>query len=227
MSKRRTAVQDERTRRARAILRVLKKLFSDRALKTALSYSTPWELLVAVILSAQCTDTRVNEVTKILFKKYPTLDAYVNASAKEFEKDIHSTGFFRMKAKHILGAARIVQERFGGTVPHTMEELLTLPGVARKTANVVLSSVFGINEGIAVDTHVRRFTIRFNLSDSTNPTIIERDLMQQILKKDWAMFSYYLILYGREMCPARRHDCANHPLTKIYPKAATMWPTAK
>jgi endonuclease-3 len=209
------------------MLRVLKKLFSDRTPETALSHTTPWELLVAVILSAQCTDKRVNEVTSTLFKKYPTLGAYVNASVKEFEKDIHSTGFFRMKTKHILAAAQKIQDDFNGKVPDTMEALLTLPGVARKTANVVLSNAFGINEGIAVDTHVRRFAIRFNLSDSTNPTIIERDLMKQISKKDWAMFSYYLILYGREICPARKHDCKDHPLTRVYPEAATRWPTAR
>ena len=155
--------------------RVLGELFTNA--KIALNYSNPWELLVAVILSAQCTDRRVNEVTSTLFSKYPTLSDYAKASLAEFESDIHSCGFFRNKAKNILVTSKVVKDVFKGDVPCTMKELLSLNGVARKTANIVLYNAFGINEGVAVDTHVRRLSIRFNLSDYTDPMRIEKDLM--------------------------------------------------
>lgn len=216
---------EERKKRMAVIQRKLKKLFPKA--RIALNYSTTWELLVAVILSAQCTDKRVNIVTADLFKKYTKLDDYVDADIKEFEKDIHSTGFYRNKTKNILAAAKKVKEDFGGEVPQTMKELLTLPGVARKTANVVLSNAFGKNVGIAVDTHVRRFVIRFDLSDYTDPVRIERDLMELVPEKDWNRVTYGFIEYGREVCPARKHECEGHPLTKIYPPAADTWPKAK
>jgi endonuclease III len=219
---------EEKKKRANSIVKKLKELFPDA--KIVLRYSTTWELLVAVILSAQCTDKQVNIVTVDLFKKYKTFADYVGASAsrqtvEEFELDIKSTGFYRNKAKNILGAARMVQEKFGGEVPRTMEELLMLPGVARKTANVVLGNAFGIVEGIAVDTHVRRLSIKLGLTEHTDPVKIERDLMELLPKKDWFFFTYGIIEYGRHICPARRHkDCAEHPLSKIYSSAATMWP---
>lgn len=214
-----------RKERFKKMDRILKKLFPD--VHIALNFSNNWELLVAVILSAQCTDKKVNEVTKMLFKKYKTLDDYVNASQETFEKDIKSTGFYRNKAKNILTAAKKVKEEFGGKVPDTMEALLSLPSVARKTANVVLGNAFGKSEGIAVDTHVRRFALRFDLTDSKDPKKIERDLMEIVPSVDWNTVTYRLIEYGRQICPARKHDCTDHPLTKIYPKAAANWPKSK
>jgi len=220
----------ERKSRAVKISKKLKELFPKA--KIALNYSNHWELLVSVVLSAQCTDKRVNIVTHELFKKYKKLDDYVKASASRrtietFQEDIHSTGFYRNKAKNILAAAKMVKSDFKGKVPDTMEELLTVPGVARKTANVVLSNAFGKNEGIAVDTHVRRFSIRFDLSDFKDPVRIEKDFMEIFPKKEWNKITYGLIEYGRQICTAREHDCKDHPLTKIYPKAASIWPRAK
>lgn len=201
------SVQEKK--RALTLLKELKKLFPHP--KIALKYSNNWELLVAVILSAQCTDKMANKVAEKLFKKYKTLDDYVNAKQGEFEQDIRSTGFYRNKAKNILKTARIVKREYGGEVPHTMEELLKLSGVARKTANIVLGNAFGIVEGIAVDTHVKRLSIRFGLSSHTNPEKIEKDLMELLPKKEWFTFTYRLIEYGRTFCSAR--TCPpNHPL---------------
>ncbi|MCL4392084.1 endonuclease III [Patescibacteria group bacterium] len=200
----------------------MKKLFPKASI--ALTYRTNWELLVAVELSAQCTDKKVNEVTKELFKKYWKLDDYVHAKQSEFEQDIRATGFYRNKARNILAAAKIVKEKFHGKIPRTMEEILTIPGVARKTANVVLGNAYGVVEGIAVDTHVRRLALKLGLTDHDDPVKIERDLMEIFPKKDWFKLTYWLIEYGRHVCPARPHDCINHPLTKIYPPAANIWP---
>ncbi|MDP2735377.1 MAG: endonuclease III [bacterium] len=208
--------------RALKIVRELRKLFPGA--RIVLVYSNNWELLVSVILSAQCTDKKVNEVTLQLFKKYRTLEDYLKAPPREFEKDIRSTGFYRNKAKNILGAARMIKERFHGKVPRTMEEMLELPGVARKTANVVLGNAYGLVEGIAVDTHVMRLARKLGLSEHKDPVKIERDLMKLVPKKDWFFLTYGLIEYGRHVCPARRHECSDHPLTKIYPNAANKWP---
>ena len=197
-----------RKRRANAIVRKLKKLFPKA--KIVLKYSNNWELLVSVILSAQCTDKKVNEVTEKLFHKYCMLKDYINADPKEFEKDIHSCGFFRAKTKNILAAAKIVQKKFKGKVPCTMEEMLTLPGVARKTANVVLGNAYGIVEGIAVDTHVMRLSQKLGLTIHKDPVKIEQDLMKLLLKKDWFFLTYGLIEYGRQVCRARSHDCKKH-----------------
>lgn len=217
-----TEVKKERKKRVVKMIRILRELYPDS--KTELNYKTNWELLVAVILSAQCTDKRVNEVTKKLFKKYKTLNDYMNADLKMFEQDIKSTGFYRNKAKNILGAAKVVKNNFNGKIPKTMTEMLTIPGVARKTANVVLGHVHNIYEGIAVDTHVRRLAIRFGLTDYKDPVRIERDLMSIIPKKDWQYVNHQMVMYGRYICRARKHDCTEHPLTKIYPKANTVWP---
>jgi len=214
-----------RTRRARAIARALAKLLPDA--KIALRYGSHWELVVAVVLSAQCTDKKVNEVTARLFKKYRKLDDYITTDQHKFEQDIRETGFFRAKTKNILAAARILKERFGGRVPCSMEELLTLPGVARKTANVILGNACGVIAGIAVDTHVKRFAQKFDLSDSRDPKRIERDLMALLPRAEWRTITYRLIDYGRHFCPARKHDCATHPLTKLYPRAGTIWPKAR
>ena len=178
-------------------------------------YSNNWELVVAVVLSAQCTDKKVNEVTEKLFKKYRTLDDYADADPKEFEKDIHATGFFRNKTKNILAAANMIRDDFGGKIPRTMEELLLVPGVARKTANIVLGNAYGIVEGIAVDTHVIRLSRLLGLTDHADAVTIERDLMQILPKKEWFAFTYRLIDYGRKYCTARRHDHAACPLSKI------------
>lgn len=213
----------ERQQRARRIVWKLKELFPKA--RIVLRYGSNWELLVAVQLSAQCTDVMVNKVTEKLFKKYRNLEDYTAADPKEFEKDIHSCGFFRNKTKNILAAAKIVQERFGEEVPRTMKEILTLPGVARKTANVVLGNAYGIVEGIAVDTHVRRLSQKLGLTSHSDPVKIEQDLMRLIPNKDWFFLTYRLIEYGRQVCPARKHkDCESHPLTKIYPQAANLWP---
>lgn len=181
--------------------------------KTALDYKTSWELLVAVILSAQCTDARVNIVTKKLFQKYKTIENYMNADLREFERDIFSTGFYRSKAKHILASARIVHTQFHDQIPRTMQEILTLPGVARKTANVVLSELYDIREGIAVDTHVKRLSQKYGLTDQKTPEKIEQDLMRVLPKDKWRRFSLQLVEYGRQYCPATKHDHENCPLT--------------
>ncbi len=187
------------------IIAAFKKLHPHATI--ALQYGSNWELLVAVILSAQCTDKKVNEVTAKLFKKYKTLNDYVKAEPQEFEKDIYQTGFFRAKTKNILAAAKMVKERFNGEIPKTMAEMLTLPGVARKTANVVLGNAYGVVEGIAVDTHVRRLAKLFGLTRHHDPVKIEKDLMALLPKKEWFDFTYRLIDYGRMHCTARcKHE---------------------
>ncbi|HEU4677748.1 MAG TPA: endonuclease III [Candidatus Paceibacterota bacterium] len=217
--------REERRKRVRAMNRVLRRLYPEP--KIALDHENDWELLVAVMLSAQCTDKRVNATTAKLFKKYRTVDDYARVSQGALERDIFSCGFYRNKAKNIRAAAAMVRDEFGGDVPRTMEELLRVPGVARKTANVILSNAFGVHEGIAVDTHVRRFAIRFDLSDFRDPVRIERDLLSIMPRSEWWGFNHRLVHYGRDYCPARRHDCVGHPLTKVYPKAAEIWPRAR
>jgi len=214
---------EERKKRAARINRELEKLFPES--KIELDYKNSLQLLVAVILSAQSTDKKINEVTRNLFKKYRTLEDYVKASNKEFEKDIFQTGFYRNKTRNILGAAKLIKEKYNGKVPATMEELLTLPGVARKTANIVLYNAYGVVEGIAVDTHVARLAKKLDLTDHKDPVKIERDLMEIMPKSQWADFNHRLVLYGRDICIRRVHkNCAEHPLSKIYPKAAITWP---
>lgn len=202
--------------RAAKIFKVLKKLFPRAGI--VLKYKSPWELLVAVILSAQCTDKKVNEVTARLFKKYRTRGAYMKARPKEFERDIYQTGFYRAKAKNILAAARIIKEKFGGKVPHTMAEMVTIPGVGRKTANVVLGNAYGVVEGIAVDTHVGRLARVLGLSHHMDPVKVERDLMALFPKKEWFRLTYLLIEYGRRYCPARRHGHEKCPLALFHKK---------
>lgn len=197
-------------RRAAKILAALKKIVPGAGM--ILHYSNPWECVVAVMLSAQCTDVQVNKVTEKLFKKYKTLDDYLSVRPFDFEKDIFSTGFYKNKTKHILAAARVIKERFGGRVPATMNELLTLPGVARKTANVVLGNSFGVVEGIAVDTHVARLSRRLALTRHSDPNKIEKDLMGLFSRKEWFLLTYYLIEYGRRHCTARVKDHSNCPL---------------
>ena len=203
----------KRRKKAAKIIAELKKIIPHA--KIALKYRNNWELLVAVILSAQATDKKINEITAKLFQKYKKFDAYVKADLREFEQDIRSAGFYHTKAKNILASAKLVKDKFGGKVPNTMENLLTLPGVARKTANVVLGNAYGVIEGIAVDTHVRRLTRELGLTNETNPDKIEKDLMQIIPKSEWFRFTYRLIDYGRNFCPARKKDRSRCFLDKI------------
>ncbi|MEK7637991.1 MAG: endonuclease III [Patescibacteria group bacterium] len=182
----------------------------------ALQYRTPWECMVAVQLSAQCTDKKVNEVTKALFRKYRALDDYVRAKPRVFERDIYQTGFYRNKTKNILAAAKMLKTKFGGKLPRTMREMLTLPGVARKTANVVLGTVYGVVEGIAVDTHVLRFARQWGLSTGKNATEVERDLMKLFPKKEWPALTYRIIEYGRMYSPARKKNHSDEPLARFF-----------
>jgi endonuclease-3 len=173
----------------------------------ALRHSNPWELLVATILSAQCTDKRVNEVTPGLFRKYPTIQDFAAASQQELGQDIRSTGFFNNKAKSVIGAARKILTDFGGEIPRDIDALLTMPGVARKTANVVLGTAFGIASGVVVDTHVQRIARRLDLTKQTDPVKIERDLMKIVPRGKWISFSHQLIHHGRGPCAARKPKC--------------------
>lgn len=187
--------------------------------KTALEFSSPLDLLVATILSAQCTDERVNAVTKTLFKKYRRPEDYANADIKEFENEIRSTGFYRNKAKNIIGACKLLVHKFDSRVPDNMEDMLELPGVARKTANIVLSHAFGVIEGIAVDTHVKRLSQRLGLTKNKDPGKIEKDLMAIMPEKYWSIFSDLLILHGRNICNAKKPRCAECTLNKLCPSA--------
>ena len=211
----------ERKIRIRKLDRALKKLFPKAEIE--LNFKNPLELLVAVQLSAQCTDRTVNRITEKLFKKYRTLEDYVKADPREFEQDIRSCGYYRSKSKNILGMATMLEKEFGGKVPRTMEEMLRLPGVARKTANVVLAEAHGVVAGITVDTHVIRFVRRFDLSDYKDPKKIELDLMLLLPKKEWPVFSPRVIHYGRYLAPARRYDILKDPLVRAYPKAGKVF----
>lgn len=186
---------------------------------TALDWSNPLELLVATILSAQTTDVTVNSVTPNLFAKYPNARAYADADPVELEGDIRPTGFFRNKAKSLQGMARALVEDHGGGVPRTMEDLVALPGVGRKTANVVLGNAFGIDEGVVVDTHVRRLSNRLGLSDEKDPEKIEKDLMRSVPQEDWTAFSHLLILHGRNVCKARKPACEDCIVNDLCPSA--------
>lgn len=183
--------------------------------RCALAHRSPWELLVATILSAQCTDKRVNLVTPGLFAKYPTPRDFASVRPEVLANDIRSTGFFNNKAKSIVGAAKKVVSEFSGQVPRTLEELLTIPGAARKTANVVLGTAYGIASGVVVDTHVQRITRRLDLTRNTDPVKIERDLMQVIPKEKWILFSHQTILHGRALCVARNPRCAQCLLSSL------------
>ena len=199
------------------IVKILRKHYP--ATCTALHFETPLQILVATILSAQCTDERVNMITPSLFKKYPTAREFAKARQEELELEIRSTGFFRNKAKNIIGAAQMICDDFGGKVPDTMEDLIRLPGVARKTANIVLSSGYKKAEGIAVDTHVKRLSERLGLSTQTDPEKIEKDLLVIVPKKDWLDFNYLLVNHGRAICIARKPKCPECPVQKLCPAA--------
>jgi len=200
--------------KALKIIRKLKELFPK--IKPSLNYSNNLELLVSTILSAQCTDKIVNKVTEKLFKKYKSVDDFVNANILELEKDIRPTGFYKNKAKNIIGTAKIIKEKFKGKVQDTMENLLTLPGVARKTANIVIYKCFGKIEGVAVDTHVKRLSNVLKLSNNHDQNKIEKDLMEVLPKREWMDFTFRIVEYGRKFCPAKKHDHKSCPLSKIF-----------
>jgi endonuclease-3 len=204
------------------IIRVLRREYPRS--RTALEFQTPLQILVATILAAQCTDERVNKVTPALFRKYPTAAAFAAADPEELEAEIRSTGFFRNKTKNIIGAARKIVADFGGEVPANMADLITLPGVARKTANIVLSSGYGIAEGIAVDTHVKRLSGRLGLSRQQDPEKIEQDLLKLVPRKDWLDFNYMLVNHGRKICQARQPRCPECPLRRLCPSAVKFFP---
>jgi endonuclease-3 len=204
-------------RRAIEILARLKMLYPDAT--CSLNYDTPVQLLVATILSAQCTDERVNLVTPVLFRHFPDARAMAEADLAEIETLVKSTGFYRNKAKNIQGACRLIMEQFGGEVPPVMEDLLKLPGVARKTANVVLAHAFGINAGVTVDTHVKRLSYRLGLTEQTDPQRVERDLMPLLPQADWENWSIRLIYHGRAVCNARKPWCDRCDLADLCPSA--------
>jgi len=203
----------ERKQRVRRILQVLDETYPGAT--CALAHRDPWQLLVATILSAQCTDKRVNEVTPGLFRKYPALTDFAHASQAELAQDIRSTGFFNNKAKSLIGAAGRILSDFGGQVPRTMEEMLIIPGAARKTANVVLGTAYGIASGMVVDTHVQRVSRRLDLTRQADPAKIERDLLKIIPQGKWILLSHQLIHHGRRLCSARKPRCLECPLQKI------------
>lgn len=203
----------EKKKRANLVNTELAKLFPDA--KTVLNFTSPFQLLIAVILSAQCTDKKVNEVTTVLFTRYPDAATLANAKQEDVEKLIFATGFYRAKAKNIIATANKIEKEFGGNIPQTMEELITLPGAARKTANVVLGNCFNVIVGMAVDTHVIRLANKFGLTESKNPIVIEKELTSMLPQKEWFVFTNRMIQYGRSYCPAIRHDHENCPITKL------------
>jgi endonuclease-3 len=208
-------------KRVRAILARLDAAYP--AATCALKHENPFQLLISTILSAQCTDVRVNQVAATLFPKYPAPKDFAYANPRELEKEIRPTGFFRNKTKSIIGASKKIVEEFGGVVPQSMEQLLTLPGVARKTANVVLGTAFGIASGIVVDTHVQRLSGRLDLSRNEDPKKIEQDLMRIIPQERWILFSHQLIWHGRRVCQARKPRCAECNLERVcYSKDKTV-----
>lgn len=208
-------VTDDRAARTKEIIRRLKREYPNA--ECALVHSNPFELLIATILSAQCTDARVNIVTAELFRKYRGPQDFVSVPQKQLERDIHSTGFFRNKAKNIKAASERIIAHYGGQVPRTMEELLTLAGVARKTANVVMGNAFGVASGVTVDTHVGRLSRRLGLTGHENPVKVEEDLKQLVPKRHWVIFSHWLISHGRAVCLARSPRCRECVLASICP----------
>lgn len=215
----------ERAVRAKKILAYLKKAYPIP--ETELVFKTPIQLVVAVMLSAQSTDKRVNQVTATLFKKYKTVSDFADADLPTLTQELSSITFYKNKARHIKLMASMIREEFGGKIPKTEEELVRLPGIAYKTAHVVLGELYGIWEGIPTDTHVRRFALKFDLSDQTFLTKISKELEQLIPKADWKYVNNGLVLYGRYICKAIPHPCEDHPLTKLWPPAALRWPKSK
>jgi len=202
-------------KRIQKIISILRSTYPKS--HTALTFETPLQILIATILSAQCTDERVNQITPMLFKKYRSAEAFARADREELEAEIRPTGFFRNKAKSIIGASKKIVEDFAGKVPDNMEDLINLPGVARKTANIVLSSGYNKSEGIAVDTHVKRLSERLGLSTEKDPDKIEKDLMRIVPREEWIDFNYMLVNHGRQVCQARKPRCSECPISHLCP----------
>lgn len=219
------STSEERKARAKKIVAYLKKVYPDP--ETELVFKTPIQLVVAVMLSAQSTDKRVNIVTKDLFKRYRTVNDFADADLGSLTEAISSITFYKNKARHIKATARMLRDEFKGKIPKTESELVRLPGIAYKTAHVILGELHGIWEGIPTDTHVRRFALRFDLTSNTELTRISKDLETLIPKKDWKYVNNGFVLYGRYVCKAVPHLCDEHPLTKVWPPAAGRWPKAK
>ncbi len=215
------SIELERKGRAKKIVGYLKRAYPEP--KTELNYKMPFQLVMAVILSAQCTDKHVNNVTKEFFKKYKTPKDIASAQPATIQKELSSIPFFRNKTKSIVGLAHILQDTYKGKIPKTEEELVELPGIGYKTAHVILGELFDIYEGIPTDTHVKRFARRFDLTNHTDLNKISKDLEALIPKKDWKYVNNGFVLYGRYVCPARPHECKEHPLTKLWPPAADRW----
>lgn len=211
--------------RARRVVSYLKRAYPNP--KSELCYNTPFQFAASVILSAQCTDKNVNRVTETLWKKYKTPKDFAKAKPAVLQKELSSIPFFRNKTKAIIGAAKEIEMRHKGTVPKSEEQLVALPGIGYKTAHVILGELYDIWEGIPTDTHVKRFALRFGLTKNRDLTKISKDLEALIPKRDWKYVNNGLVLYGRYVCKARPHDCKEHPLTNIYPKAGNVWPKSK
>lgn len=219
------STSEERNERAQKILAYLKKEYPEP--KTELHYQTPFQLVAAVMLSAQCTDKKVNEVTAALYTKYKTPDDFAKADLDTLIKETSGITFNAAKSKHLIEAAKVIRDQFDGVVPKTEKELVLMPGVAYKSAHVIMGELHQVWEGIPTDTHVRRFALRFDLTEQTDLTKISKELEALIPKTDWKYVNNGFVLYGRYVCPARPHPCEEHPLTKIWPPAANRWPKAK
>ncbi|HEY4487405.1 MAG TPA: endonuclease III [Candidatus Paceibacterota bacterium] len=223
--KRKAHLDKARRERARAIVAYLKKQYPKP--KSELIYKTPFQFVAAVILSAQCTDKVVNRVTKTLYKKYRTSRDFARAKPAIFTKEISSIPFFRNKAKAIIGAAKMIVDEYASKIPDNVQQLQELPGVGYKTAHVIVGELYNNWPGIPTDTHVRRFALRFRLTDKKDLNKISKDLEALVQEKDWKYVNNGLVLYGRYICPAKKHDCSHHPLTKLWPLAADRWVAAK
>jgi len=219
------AKQSERKERAKNIIAALKKSYPEP--KSELEHKTPYQFVTAVMLSAQCTDKAVNKVTATLFKKYKSTKDFAEANPATFTREISSIPLFNNKSRAIIGAAKVIQEKYKGKVPKTESELVALPGIGYKTAHVILGELYDLWEGIPTDTHVKRFAKRFDLTNEEDLKKISKDLEALIPKKDWKYVNNGFVLYGRYVCTARAHDCEAHLLTKIWPEAAKRWPKAK
>jgi endonuclease III len=214
----------EKHKRAIAIVEVLKKLYPK--VYSEMHYTTPMQFLACVIMSAQFTDAGVNRLTKTLWEKYKTVEDFARVTPEVFAHDIRSISYFNSKAKYIVHSARIIRDEYKGIIPKDKQALVRLPGVGSKTANVVLGELYNVWDGIPVDTHVKRFVRKFDICMSTNADVIERELCAIVPRKDWKYVNNGMVLYGRYVCTARKHDCSAHPLTQLYPKAAHKWPKA-
>lgn len=219
------STQKEREARAKRILSYLKRTYPNP--ETELNFKTPFQLVVAVMLSAQSTDKRVNLVTETLFKQYKSVNDFASADLATFTRQISSITFYQNKARHILATAKMVRDEYNGKIPKTEAELVRLPGIAYKTAHVILGELHDVWEGIPTDTHVRRFALKFDLTEKTELTRISKELETLIPKADWKYVNNGLVLYGRYVCNALPHPCEDHPLTKLWPPAAERWPKSK